>query len=31
MLHSFDYCHGIPEEHYGLQTQFAQIKHLPGQ
>lgn len=31
MLHSFDYYHGIPEEHYGLQTQFTQINHQPGQ
>lgn len=31
MLHSFDYCHGISKEHYGLQTLFTQINHQPGQ
>lgn len=31
MLLSFDCCHGIPEERYGLQTQFTQINYQPGQ
>lgn len=31
MLHSFYYCYGIPEGHYGLQNQFIQINHQLGQ